>query len=47
MPVKKITKNQAGSSLLRYPERAHEIVSAMVRGANPRDGEDAHRLGYG
>lgn len=30
-PVKKITKNQAGSSLLRYPERAHEIVSAMVR----------------
>ena len=30
-PVKKITKNQAGSSLLRYPERAQEIVSAMVR----------------
>ena len=30
-PVKKITKNQAGSSLLRYPERAHDIVSAMVR----------------
>ena len=30
-PVKKITKNQAGSSLLRYPEQAHRIVSAMVR----------------
>lgn len=30
-PVKKITKNRAGSALLRYPERAHEIVSAMAR----------------
>ena len=30
-PVKKITKNQAGSSLLKYPEQAHDIVSAMVR----------------
>ncbi len=30
-PVRKITKNQAGSSLLRYPELAHGIVSAMVR----------------
>ncbi len=30
-PVKKITKNMAGSSLLRHPERAHAIVSAMVR----------------
>ena len=46
-PVKKITKNQAGSSLLRYPERAYEIVSAMgARGAHPGDGEDAHRLGH-
>ncbi len=30
-PVKKITKNQAGSSLLKYPEQAYAIVSAMVR----------------
>ncbi len=29
-PVKKITKNMAGSSLLRCPERVHKIVSAMV-----------------
>ncbi len=30
-PVKKITKSQAGSSLLKYPGQAHKIVSAMVR----------------
>lgn len=30
-PVKKITKNRAGSSLLRYPDQAGRIVSAMVR----------------
>ncbi len=30
-PVKKITRNRAGSSLLRYPDQAHRIVSAMVR----------------
>ncbi|MGF1510229.1 MAG: tRNA dihydrouridine synthase DusB [Myxococcota bacterium] len=29
-PVKKITKNQAGSALLLQPERAETIVSAMV-----------------
>ena len=30
-PVRKITKNRAGSALLRYPERAAAIVSAMAR----------------
>ncbi len=30
-PVKKIVKTEAGSALLRFPERAAEIVSAMVR----------------
>lgn len=30
-PVRKITKNQAGAALLRCPERAGEIVSAVVR----------------
>lgn len=30
-PVRKITRNQAGSALLQYPERAGEVVAAMVR----------------
>ncbi len=30
-PVKKITKNRAGSALLRYPDLAGKAVSAMVR----------------
>ncbi len=30
-PVKKIVKTEAGAALLRFPERAAEIVSAMVR----------------
>ncbi len=30
-PVRKITKNQAGASLLRFPGRAAEVVAAMVR----------------
>ncbi len=30
-PVKKIVKTEAGSALLRFPERAAKIVSAMVR----------------
>lgn len=30
-PVKKITKTEAGAALLRFPGRAFEIVSAMVR----------------
>ncbi|MFC1491647.1 tRNA dihydrouridine synthase DusB [Nitrospinota bacterium] len=30
-PVKKVTKNQAGSALLCNPERAEEVVRSMVR----------------
>jgi tRNA-dihydrouridine synthase B len=30
-PVKKIVKTEAGSALLRFPGRAAEIISAMVR----------------
>jgi tRNA-dihydrouridine synthase B len=30
-PVKKIVKTEAGAALLRFPERAVEIVSSMVR----------------
>ncbi len=33
-PVKKIVKTEAGSALLRFPGRAAEIVSAMVRAVN-------------